>query len=133
MTRIITAEGAASGAHGGPADVLHEVIVRDIRLAADIGVHAHEIGRRQALMVHVRLKVRPVTLDLLDHTIDYNAIVAHAAALAGERIALIETFGRRLAGACLRHAGVMEADIVVEKPGALANGVASAHVVMKAA
>lgn len=133
MARIIAAEGAAADTSGRVVDALQEVMVRDIRLAADIGVHAHEIGRRQALVVHARLKVRPVASDQLADTIDYNAIVGCAEALAQERINLIETFARRLASACLRHAGVEEADIVVEKPGALLNGLASAHVVMKAA
>ena len=111
---------------------MQEVVVRDIRLAADIGVHAHEIGRLQALVVHVGLKIRPVMSDCLADTIDYNAVVTHASALAAERIALIETFAERLASACLEYPNVLEADIVVEKPDALANGRASAHVVMKA-
>jgi dihydroneopterin aldolase len=112
---------------------VQEVVVRDIRLAADIGVHAHEIGRLQALIVHVALKIRPVMSDCLADTIDYNAVVAHASALAAQRIALIETFAQRLALTCLEYPYVLEADVVVEKPGALANGQASTHVVMKAA
>ena len=112
---------------------VQEVAVRDIRLAADIGVHAHEIGRLQALIVHVGLKIRPVVSDYLGDTIDYNAVVAHASALAAQRIALIETFAQRLALICLEYPNVLEADVVVEKPGALANGRASTHVVMKAA
>ena len=111
---------------------VQEVVVRDIRLAADIGVHAHEIGRLQALIVQVGLKIRPVMSDCLADTIDYNAVVAHASALASERIALIETFAQRLAQTCLEYPNVLEADVRVEKPGALANGRASTHVVMKA-
>ena len=114
------------------AIAVQEVVVRDIRLAADIGVHAHEIGRQQALVVHVGLKIRPVMSDCLADTIDYNAVVAHATALAAQRIALIETFAERLASACLDYPNVLEADVTVEKPGALANGRASTHVVMKA-
>lgn len=110
---------------------VQEVVVRDIRLAADIGVHAHEIGRLQALVVRVGLKIRPVMSDCLADTIDYNAVVAHATALAAQRIALIETFAERLASTCLEYPNVLEADVVVEKPGALANGRASTHVVMK--
>ena len=114
------------------AIAVQEVVVRDIRLASDIGVHAHEIGRLQALVVHVGLKIRPVMSDCLADTIDYNAVVAHATALAAQRIALIETFAERLASACLDYPNVLEAHDTVEKPGAHAKGRASTHVVMKA-
>ena len=109
-----------------------EVLVREIRVAADIGAYAHEMGRRQALLVSVRLTVVPPASDHLGETIDYNRIVAHALALGEERIALIETFAQRLARACLGHAEVRAAEVVVEKPGALTNGVASTRVVMGA-
>ena len=113
-------------------ETTQKVMVRDIRLAADIGVHAHEIGRLQALTVHVALQVLAQKSDRLEDTMDYNVIVAHASALAGQRIELIETFAQRLALACLEHPPVLEVDVQVEKPGALANGVASARVIMKA-
>lgn len=127
---LISRENAATEI---AACTVQEVAVRDIRLAADIGVHAHEIGRMQALIVHVGLKIRPMMSDCLADTIDYNAVVAHGSALAGERISLIETFAQRLALSCLEYPNVLEADVVVEKPGALANGRASTRVVMKAA
>lgn len=40
---------------------------------------------------------------------------------------------RRLAEACLDHPAVIEADVLIEKPEALAGGVASARVVVTAA
>ncbi len=107
-----------------------EVNVRDIRVAADIGVFSHEMGIAQKLVVSARLVILPVAQDHLDQTIDYNVIVAYAEALGRERIALIETFAERLAQDCLRHAIVLSADIVVEKPGALANGVASTRIIL---
>ncbi|MBB4641671.1 dihydroneopterin aldolase [Rhizorhapis suberifaciens] len=113
-------------------EMTQKIIVRDIRLAADIGVYAHEIGRLQALTVHVALQVLAQKSDRLADTIDYNVIVAHASALATQRIDLIETFAQRLALACLDHPPVLEVEVQVEKPGALANGMASAQVVMKA-
>lgn len=108
-----------------------EVRVEDIRLAARIGAYPHEEGRRQTLRVAVRLEVAPVTTDTLSATVDYSRIVAHAEALAEQHIALIETFARRLAAACLAETGVQCAQVVVEKPGALANGTASARVVLR--
>ena len=111
--------------------VLQQVQVRDIRVAADIGVHPHEIGRAQALTVEVRLSLATFAADQLSATVDYNDVVTHALALGCERIALIETFARRLAEACLAHPGVLEADVTVEKPGVLPNGAVSARIVLR--
>lgn len=108
-----------------------ELRVRDIRVAADIGVHAHEIGRPQLLAVDVRLSIIPPSKDQLGETIDYNRIVEYAVELGGMRLSLIETFARRLGEACLATPGVLEADVTVEKPGALPNGLASSRVVLK--
>lgn len=107
-----------------------EVHVHDIRLAARIGAYPHEEGRRQTLRVAVTLELTSTPGDKLDETVDYAAIVAKAEALAERHIALIETFGRLLAAACLQETGVARATVIVEKPGALANGIARARIVM---
>lgn len=110
---------------------LVEVRVDDLRLAARIGAHPHEMDRRQTLRVGVTLTLKAPASDRLDQTVDYGAIVERAEALADRHIALIETFGRELGQACLREAGVLRAEIVVEKPGALANGIASIRLVLE--
>ena len=111
--------------------VKQEVLVSDLRLAAFIGVHAHELGRRQSLVVHVRLGIDTVGEDQLAQTIDYNHVVAAAQALAEQRIALIETFGQRLAAACLVFQAVRRAEVLVEKPGALNHAMAAARTVIE--
>jgi 7,8-dihydroneopterin aldolase/epimerase/oxygenase len=108
--------------------MLHEICVSDMRLSADIGVYAHEKGRKQALIVDVTVVVEPGDADELRATLDYNAIAGHAEELAGEHIALIETFARRLAMLCLSHPMALCADITVRKPGALSNGIAAVRV-----
>jgi len=110
---------------------LSTVTVRDLSVVADIGVLAHEIGRPQTLLVNVTLHVRPAVSDRLDETIDYTDVVEFAHSLAAERISLIETFAYRLAAACLRHPAVEEADVLIEKPGALASGMAGARIVLQ--
>lgn len=104
-----------------------EVRVRDLRLAARIGAHAHEMDRRQMLRVAISLTLARAPDDRLDDTIDYDWVVALAEALANEHITLIECFCTRLASACLAAGPVVRAEVVVEKPGALVNGVASAR------
>lgn len=111
--------------------VTQEVLVSDLRLAAFIGVHAHELGRRQSLVVHVRLGIETVGADHLDQTIDYNHVVEAAQALAEQRIALIETFGQRLAAACVAFPAVQRAEVLVEKPGALHHAMAAARTVIE--
>lgn len=112
---------------------LSSVSVRDIVVQADIGVHAHEIGHPQPLVVSVILEIDAPHADRIEATIDYNGIVALAEALGAQRIGLIETFAHRLATQCLEFAGVRSADVAVEKPRALGNGVASTRLVMIAA
>ncbi|HEX7759339.1 MAG TPA: dihydroneopterin aldolase [Caulobacteraceae bacterium] len=106
-------------------------MVRDLSVTADIGVHAHEVGRPQSLIVNVTLRVRPPASDQLAETIDYTDVVSAAQSLANQRIGLIESFAHRLATACLRHPAVEEADVLIEKPGALADGLAGARVVLE--
>jgi dihydroneopterin aldolase len=109
-----------------------EVRVHDLRLAARIGAHAHEMDRRQMLRVMVSLRLKLAPLDQLSATIDYEGVVALAEALANEHIVLIETFCARLASDCLAAGPVDRVEVIVEKPGALVNGVASARAVCNA-
>lgn len=134
MARILDQAAQADGQHCAlPAQLQarQQVMVSNLQLAADIGVHAHEIGRRQSLVVHVTLDIQLAAGDTLARTIDYNLIVDAARALADERIALIETFGQRLAAACMAQPAVRRADVLVEKPGALHHAMAAARTVLE--
>jgi len=115
-----------------PNDEGIEVRVHDLRLAARIGAHAHEMDRRQMLRVMVSLRLKRPPTDQLSATIDYEGVVALAETLANEHIVLIETFCARLAGDCLDTGSVDRVEVIVEKPGALVNGVASARAVYSA-
>lgn len=104
------------------------ISLRDIRLLADIGVHRHEIGRPQPLVIHVTLVVVPPAHDSVDEVFDYVRIKSLAEELAAQRIVLIESFARRLAEACLDHRLVRGATVTVEKPFAVPGAMASATV-----
>lgn len=121
----------SAGASLSAYSVRQQVLVSNLQLAADIGVYAHEIGRRQSLIVHVVLDIVPAAGDLLSGTIDYNVIVDTARTLADERIALIETFGQRLAAVCMAHPSVERAEVLVEKPGALHHALAASRTVLE--
>ena len=96
------------------------VFVRALRVEAEIGLHAHEQGRRQALIVDVELDLAGEPWRSIHQTVDYERVVAHAQAVADEgHVLLVETFAWRLARACLREPGVTRARVRVEKPLAL--------------
>ena len=101
------------------------VSVRDLRVLADIGIHAHEIGRRQPLILSVTLEVQRIEEDRIEATTDYRLIAEAAEALGETRIALIEIFAQRLAAWCLDLPGVLSAEVSIDKPEALSVGMAS--------
>jgi len=97
------------------------VFVRALRVEAQIGLHAHEHGRRQTLIVDVELDVAGEPWRSFRDTVDYQRISDHARAVADEgHILLVETFAWRVAQACLAETGVQRVRVRVEKPEALA-------------
>lgn len=106
------------------------VAVRDLHIMADIGINPEEIGQRQPLIVSATMLVEPVEDDAIDATVDYRRVAAAAAELGEQRIALIETFARRLATRCLLLGAVREVAVQIDKPQALAAGLASVTVTL---
>lgn len=97
------------------------VFVRGLRIEAGIGVHDHEHGRLQPLVIDVSLDLGPHPVERLGDTINYETVAQAARAIAAEgHIGLVETFAERLALACLEDPRVRRATVRVEKPGALA-------------
>ncbi|HLZ83294.1 MAG TPA: dihydroneopterin aldolase [Caulobacteraceae bacterium] len=98
-----------------------KVFVRGLTVDAEIGVYAHERGRRQPLIVDVELDVAPGGWRTIGETVNYERIVGHARTLAdGGHILLVETFAWRLARACLAEPCALRVRVRVEKPHALA-------------
>ncbi len=104
------------------------VMLDNIEVMADIGILAAETGVLQPLLLHVRLDVVPPADDHIDQTCDYRDIHSAAHDLAAQRIALIETFARRLAERCLANGRVLAAEVRAEKPLAVPGCLAAAHV-----
>ena len=99
---------------------LQRVFVRGLRLQAAIGVHAHEHGRTQPLIVDVELDAQLELDGRLDSTINYETVVAAAQAVLTEgHVLLVETFADRLARSCLEDARVRRVRVRAEKPDAL--------------
>lgn len=101
------------------------VFVRGLEVQAGIGVHDHEQGRLQSLVIDVDLELGAVEVDGLADTVNYETVAEAARAIvAAGHIGLVETFADRLALACLEDPRVQAARVRVEKPGALAAAVA---------
>ena len=101
------------------------VFVRGLEVAAGIGVHDHELGRLQRLVIDVSLELTPAAVERLADTINYETVAEAARAIVAEgHVGLVETFAERLALACLEDARVQRCTVRFEKPGALEGVVA---------
>lgn len=102
------------------------VFVRGLKVEAGIGVHDHEQGRLQTLVIDVTLNLDPAPVDRLADTINYESVAEAARAIVAEgHVGLVETFAERLATACLNDGRVQRCAVRIEKPGAL-DGAAAA-------
>jgi dihydroneopterin aldolase len=98
---------------------------RGLEVQAGIGVHDHEQGRLQTLMIDVSLDLGAGDVDGLSDTVNYETVAEAARVIvASGHVGLVETFADRLALACLENPRVLAARVRVEKPGALAGTIA---------
>lgn len=98
-----------------------KVFVRRLRLEAEVGLYAHEQGRRQPLIVDIELDLAPAWIEHIADTANYAEVAEKAKALAAAgHCNLVETFAHRLAEACLEDEKVLSARVRIEKPEALA-------------
>lgn len=101
--------------------VVTKVFVRGLRVAAEIGVHPHEIGHTQPLIIDAELDVAAGGWNALGDTVNYEMIARAARSIAQQgHIDLVESFARRLAQACFEEPRVTRARVRIEKPLALA-------------
>ncbi|MGH7051770.1 MAG: dihydroneopterin aldolase [Acetobacteraceae bacterium] len=117
----MTSERIADAARG-----LRHVFIRDMRVAARIGVNAHEKRGPQPVRINVDLAVEddgarplsrtPVGRDRLERVVDYEPIVAAVRRIVAEgHVGLAETLAERIAAAALADPRVISARVRVEK------------------
>jgi len=103
-----------------PPLLQQKILVRTLRVEARIGIHPHEQDHPQVLIVDVEIETQPRRVTKLSETLNYEAVVQAARAIAGSgHIDLVETFADRLACACLEIPGAREVRVRVLKPSAL--------------
>ena len=97
-----------------------KVFVRGLRIDARIGVHAHERGRLQPVILDVELEVEDRRIEGIADTVDYEEVAgwARRTAEAGH-LDLVEHYAERLGQTCLDDPRVRSVRVRVEKPEAL--------------
>ena len=76
--------------------VVSRIFVHGLTVDAQVGVHAHERGRTQPLIIDVELDVAWAGVERLSDTVNYEAVVEAAQAIARSgHIELVEVFAER--------------------------------------
>lgn len=102
------------------------VFVHGLAVQAAIGIHDHEMGRTQPLILDVELDLTPHPVDRLADTYNYEGVGAAALALVDEgHVGLVETFAERLARSLMADDRVRTVRIKVSKPEALSGAEAA--------
>jgi dihydroneopterin aldolase len=107
----------ASAARG-----VRHVFIRNLELAAHIGVYAREEGRTQQVRINVDLGAEDLAdaQDMLENVVDYHKIEKRIRAIIGEgHVRLAETLAERIAAACFEDVRVRSVRVRVEKLEAL--------------
>ena len=100
---------------------LRHVFLRDMILAASIGVHAFEHQAPQRIRINIDLAVddagdAAAGRDELSQVVDYERIAGDVRAIVASRhVRLVETLAERLAASCLADPRVKQARVRVEK------------------
>lgn len=98
------------------------VFVRDLVVEAGIGVHAHEQGRLQTLVINVALELAPGPVEALGDTLNYEDVARLSRELVAEgHVGLVETFAQRLGQRLMADPVVQGVTVRIGKPGCLAD------------
>lgn len=98
------------------------VLIRDLMLAANIGMYDHEHGHSQTVRINIALQVDdlPVTDDSMKNVVCYDSIVQEVKAVIDQgHVGLVEVLAEKIATLCLERDLVQEAQIRVEKLDAI--------------
>jgi dihydroneopterin aldolase len=102
------------------------VFLRALQVEAEIGLHSHEIGRPQPLLVDIEVELEPAVVGSIRDTLNYELLARHARALAAAgHIELVETFAQQLAERCVQEPRALAVRVRVEKPQAIAGAAAA--------
>ena len=126
-TRLAFAHPSERAAATATTDVLDRISVRDHTVEVEIGAFQAERGVTQRICFNIAVEVQPLSGpidDDVDRILSYDRVTeAIQAALAVERLALLETLADRVAELILAEPQAMRVFVRIEKldrgPGAL--------------
>ncbi len=101
---------------------IRHVFIRNLELAAHIGVYRNEEGRTQKVRINLDLATDETgdAQDMLENVVDYHQIEKRIRAIIAEgHVRLAETLAERIAAACFEDARVRTVRVRVEKLEAL--------------
>ena len=105
--------------HPDPAQRTIRIFVRDLELAALIGVHRHERDGRQRVRINLDIEAsqaEPPTQDRLSEVVNYADIVDGVRAIVDSgHINLVETLAERIAQKCLSDRRIRSVRVRIEK------------------
>jgi D-erythro-7,8-dihydroneopterin triphosphate epimerase len=103
-----------------PLDRIH---ILDLKLRCIVGVYPEERREKQDIILNITLHAdlrKAGRSDDLKDTVDYKAIKKRVIALVeASSFQLVEKLAERVAETCLEDRRVVQADVFLEKPGAL--------------
>ena len=104
-----------------------EIFIRDLALRMRVGVHAHEQGRTQPVIVDLDVIARtPGPVARLSDTLCYEALANALKALAASgHFGLLETFLEQALDAIMADERIVSARLSARKPEALRDAAAA--------
>lgn len=107
------------------ATASRRVFVRELEVMAEIGIHEHEIGCKQPVIVSLDLEVDDNAAplgDRIDTVLNYEGLVNLVeSTVARGHINLVETLAELLAAGCLEDPRTLCVHVRIEKPQAFSN------------
>jgi len=105
------------------------LFVRALRVDARVGIHLHERGGTQVLLVDLEIDIPMPREDKIAATVDYVMVADLVQRVATSRhFDLIETFARQIGRELMAIAGVRSLLVRITKPSALAGAADSTGV-----
>lgn len=102
---------------------MDKILIKDLLLRTIIGVNADEREKLQDVLINIVLYTdtrAAGTLDDIEDAVNYRTITKNVIALVeGSRYYLVEKLAEEIARVCLQDEAVGQAQVRVEKPGAV--------------
>lgn len=109
----------------GAPEPVRRIFLKNYRVQASIGIHAHELAKRQLVVINVELFFDArlaIKKDQIEQVLDYDFLPTAIKNLTKDRhFNLQETLCEEILAACLAAPSVIAARVSTEKPEAYAD------------